>query len=132
MRSPSEPERVGRRFLQDLRNLHQVYAQVLGSNSDRRRLGMLIDKAFHVRIAVQAGNPYLCQLLGNIFDRLILTRPIEGFPINRSEVAVREHERIVTAFAGADARAASEAVEANIANGSAAIVAYMAATLDFA
>ena len=31
-------------FLAELRALHRVYAQVLGGDSDRRRLGMLVDK----------------------------------------------------------------------------------------
>jgi DNA-binding GntR family transcriptional regulator len=112
-------------FLAELRALHRIYMQVLGGDSDRRRLGMLVDKAFHLRIAVQGGNPHLTAQLSNVFDRLILTRPMEGFPVNRMAVAVAEHAAILAAFEGGTARAAVDALMCNIVNGSAAIVAHM-------
>jgi len=120
-----------RSFLQELRALHRVYARVLGGPTDRRRLGMLVDKAFHVRIAEQAGNPYLTAQLSNILDRLILTRPIEGFPANRMALAVREHAAVLAAFEGDDARGACEALAGNIERGGAAIVAHMRHLDDF-
>jgi DNA-binding GntR family transcriptional regulator len=112
-------------FLQELRALHRVYARVLGGPTDRRRLGMLVDKAFHVRIAEQAGNPYLTGQLSNILDRLILTRPIEGFPVNRMALAVREHAAVLEAFEGTDARRAADALVGNVDRGGAAIVTHM-------
>ena len=114
-----------RAFVQELRALHRIYARVLGGESDRRRLGMLVDKAFHVRIAEQAGNPYLTAQLANILDRLILTRPIEGFPVNRMALAVREHAAVLEAFESGDARQAVAALNVNIDRGGAAIVAHM-------
>ena len=114
-----------RPFLQELRALHRVYARVLSGTTDRRRLGMLVDKAFHVRIAEQAGNPYLTAQLANILDRLILTRPIEGFPVNRMALAVREHAAVLEAFEGADARRAADALVGNVDRGCAAIVAHL-------
>jgi DNA-binding GntR family transcriptional regulator len=118
-------------MLADLRALHRVYAQVLGGQSDRRRLGMLVDKAFHLRIARQGGNPYLASQLANVFDRLILTRPIEGFPVNRMGAAVREHEQILAAFESGSVRAAVDAVQRNIDNGSAAIVEHLQSLEEF-
>jgi DNA-binding GntR family transcriptional regulator len=112
-------------FLAELRALHRIYMQVLGGDSDRRRLGMLVDKAFHLRIAEQGGNPHLTAQLANVFDRLILTRPMEGFPVNRMQLAVGEHAAIVAAFEGGSVRAAVDALMCNINNGSAAIVAHM-------
>ena len=118
-------------FLADLRKLHKIYAQVLGGASDRRRLGMLVDKAFHLRIAEQAGNPHLTALLANAFDRLILTRPIEGFPVNRMRLAVEEHSRIVEAFETGTAKSAVEAVLCNIERGGTAVAAHLASMREF-
>ena len=117
--------RKKRAFVQDLRALHRIYEEVLGAETDRRRLGMLVDKAFHLRIAEQAANPHLTRLLGNVFDRLILTRPLEGFPVHRKKTAVDEHAQIVAAFEAGPARAVEEAVVANVDRGCTAIVAHM-------
>jgi DNA-binding GntR family transcriptional regulator len=118
-------------FLAELRALHRIYAQVLGGSSDRRRLGMLVDKAFHLRIAEQAGNPCLASQLANIFDRLILTRPIEGFPVNRMAIAVREHAEIVAAFESGTAKSAGDALLRNIEKGSSAIVKHLRSLEEF-
>jgi DNA-binding GntR family transcriptional regulator len=118
-----------KRFLSEIVALHRVYERVLGGPSDRRRLGMLVDKAFHVRIAEQAGNPYLTSLLANVFDRLIMTRPIEGFPVNRMALAVQEHAQIVGALKTGDARAVVNAVLKNVDSGGNAIVQHLQ-TLD--
>ncbi len=112
-------------FIRSLRELHAMYERVLGGSADRRRLGMLVDKAFHLRMAEQAGNNYLRALLGNIFDRLILTRPIEGFPIDRTPIAVAEHCEILSAFESGAAREVKQSVIRNIDNGRAAIVAHL-------
>ena len=114
-----------RPFLQELRALHRTYARVLDGTTDRRRLGMLVDKAFHVRIAEQAGNPYLTAQLANILDRLILTRPIEGFPVNRMGLAVREHAAVLEAFESGSTRHAVEALAGNVEKGGRAIVDHM-------
>lgn len=114
-----------RGFLAELKALHRTYRQVLLGESDRRRLGMLVDKAFHLRIARQAGNPYLAAQLANVFDRLILTRPLEGFPASRKAAAVREHEQVLAAFESGSAKASVEALQRNIDNGSASIVRHL-------
>jgi DNA-binding GntR family transcriptional regulator len=119
------------RFVRSLRALHAIYKRVLGGPTDRRRLGMLVDKAFHLRIAEQAGNPYLTALLANVFDRLILTRPIEGFPANRMPIAVAEHGEIVLAFEKGTAKAAVDSVVRNIDRGSAAIVQHLRSLTEF-
>ena len=123
--------RRGKPFLAELRALHRIYAQVLGGDSDRRRLGMLVDKAFHVRIATEAGNPHLTAQLANVFDRLILTRPIEGFPVNRMRLAVEEHAAIVEAFEAGSAKKAVDALVCNIDYGAAAIVAHLKSLQQF-
>lgn len=124
-------KRVDGPFLKALGDLHAIYRRVLGGSADRRRLGMIVDKAFHLRIAEQAGNAYLRALLANIFDRLILTRPMEGFPIHRTPVAVAEHGDILAAFESGATRALRQAVLRNIDNGGAAIVAHLRGLLEF-
>ena len=124
-------ERSERPFLQELRALHRIYADLLRGNGDRRRLGMLVDKAFHVRIAEQAGNPELTAVLANMFDRLILTRPIEDFPLNRMAEAVAEHAALLSAFERGSARLVDEAMRRNVQRGCAAIVAHMRHPRDF-
>src|SRR4051812_16548623 len=119
-------------FLQDLRALHRIYSDLLRGDGDRRRLGMVVDKAFHVRIAEQAGNPHLTALLANMFDRLILTRPIEDFPLNRMKEAVDEHAALVAALARGSAKGVDQALRNNLHRGAAAIVAHMAGARDFA
>ena len=121
-----------RPFVQELRALHRIYAALLAGNGDRRRLGMVVDKAFHVRIAEQAGNPHLTALLANMFDRLILTRPLEDFPLNRMKEAVDEHAALLAAFARGSAKGVEDAVRNNLHRGAAAIVAHMGSTRDFA
>lgn len=123
--------RTDERFVRSLRALHAIYRRVLGGPTDRRRLGMLVDKGFHLRIAEQAGNPYLRAQLANIFDRLILTRPIEGFPVNRMALAVAEHGEIVAAFEKGLQKAAVDSVVRNIDKGSAAIVQHLRSLTEF-
>lgn len=118
-------------FLRSLRALHGMYERVLGGPADRRRLGMLVDKAFHLRIAQQAGNGYLQGLLGNIFDRLILTRPIEDFPLGRMGEAVAEHSDLLAQLHSGTVRGSEVAMARNVQNGCAAILAHMRAETDF-
>jgi len=120
-----------RPFLEELRTLHRIYRGLLAGPGDRRRLGMLADKAFHVRIAGQAGNPHLAALLANMFDRLILTRPIEDFPLGRMSEAVEEHSQILAQMQSGTARGAEAAMMRNVRNGGAAIVAHMHSHTDF-
>ena len=119
-------------FLNELRALHRMYASLLAGKGDRRRLGMLVDKAFHVRIAEQAGNPHLTALLANMFDRLILTRPMEDFPLDRMGAAVEEHAQALAQLESGTPRAFEAAVARNIHDGGAAILAHMESTRSLA
>jgi DNA-binding GntR family transcriptional regulator len=120
-----------RAFVQELKALHRIYASLLRGNGDRRRLGMVVDKAFHMRIAAQAGNPHLAAMLANMFDRLILTRPLEDFPLHRMQEAVDEHALLLAAFDKGAAREVEEALRRNVQQGAAAIVAHMVGARDF-
>ncbi|HVC10023.1 MAG TPA: GntR family transcriptional regulator [Burkholderiales bacterium] len=124
-------QRRSKAFLAELRALHRIYERVLGGPQDRRRLGMLVDKAFHLRIAEQAGNAHLREVLANTFDRLILTRPMDGFPVSRMKAAVDEHKAIVSGFEAARPKLAVEAVARNIEQGGGAIVAHLRSLEEF-
>ncbi|HEX4781113.1 MAG TPA: GntR family transcriptional regulator [Usitatibacter sp.] len=124
-------ERRTEGFLGELGTLHRIYEHVLRGPGDSRRLGMLVDKAFHVRIARQAGNPHLTASLSNMFDRLILTRPIEDFPLDRMREAVAEHAEMLARFESGTLGELEAALMRNIDNGGAAIVAHMRSHSDF-
>ncbi len=124
-------ERRTRAFIAELRALHRIYERVLSGPEDRRRLGMLVDKAFHMRIAEQAGNAHLREVLANTFDRLILTRPRDGFPVSRMRSALEEHKAIVAGFEGKRSKAAVAAVARNVEEGGAAIVAHLRSLDEF-
>lgn len=119
-------------FLQELRTLHRIYAKLLAGSGDRRRHGMLVDKGFHVRIAEQAGNAHLTSLLGNVFDRLVLTRPLEDFPLGRMGEAVKEHAHLLAQLESGTPRSVEAAVARNIENGGAAIIAHMQSARELA
>ncbi|HEX4331084.1 MAG TPA: GntR family transcriptional regulator [Usitatibacter sp.] len=124
-------ERRNPGFLDELGSLHGTYEHVLRGPGDCRRLGMLVDKAFHVRIARQAGNPHLTASLSNMFDRLILTRPIEDFPLGRMGEAVAEHALALARFQSGTVDEAEAALVHNIRNGCEAIVAHLRSPLEF-
>jgi DNA-binding GntR family transcriptional regulator len=112
-------------FIADLQRLHALYSSILIETPSRRRLGMIADKAFHLRIAEQVANPYLIELGHTLFDHYIFTRPIEGFPISRAHEAVREHEAILGAMKGDDPDAVVAAVTDNIENGRTSIAKFL-------
>lgn len=117
-------------FIRDVTRLHDTYRRLLGDSPNRRRLGMLVDKAFHLRIARQGENEVLLAMLGNVFDRLMFTRPLEGFPWERMGDAIREHQAIVDGLrtpitGGRTTTKMTAAVLANIRNGGDAVVRYM-------
>jgi len=123
-------ERSDEGFVRDVGRLNETYRRSLGDSPNRRRLGMLADKAFHLRIAGQAGNEVLVGMLANVFDRLMFTRPLEGFPAERMRDAIREHQAIVDGLrecssGGKGTSRVAAALIANIRNGGNAVVRYM-------
>lgn len=127
---PQALERSDDPFVRDVGRLNDTYRRSLGDSPNRRRLGMLADKAFHLRIAGQAGNEVLVGMLANVFDRLMFTRPLEGFPPERMRDAMREHQAIVDGLrewkgTGKGASRVAAALLANIRNGGTAVVQYM-------
>jgi len=127
---PRALERSDDAFVRDVGRLNDTYRRSLGDSPNRRRLGMLADKAFHLRIAGQAGNEVLLGMLANVFDRLLFTRPLEGFPAERMRDAMREHQAIVDGLrecrnGGKGASRVAAALIANIRNGGDAVIRYM-------
>jgi DNA-binding GntR family transcriptional regulator len=127
---PHALERSDDSFVRDVTRLNDTYRRSLGDSPNRRRLGMLADKAFHLRIAEQAGNHVLVGMLANVFDRLMFTRPLEGFPPQRMREAMREHQAIVDGLREwkggvKGANRVATALIGNIRNGGHAVVQYM-------
>jgi DNA-binding GntR family transcriptional regulator len=117
--------RRSRALVNELSHLQATYEQVLKGAPHRRRLGMLADKAFHMRIVEQTGNSFLIGLLSNLFDRLIFTRPLHGFPLTRMDEAIAEHEAILTALERGSPEQARDAILQNIAAGSVSIIEHL-------
>jgi DNA-binding GntR family transcriptional regulator len=111
-------------FLRELCAIQRTYRRVL-KGAMNRRLGMVADKAFHVRISAQAGNPVLIDVQKKLFDTIIFTRALDGFSLARSDTAIAEHERIVAALQGSSRERVVEAVAVNVIQGRDAIIAYL-------
>ena len=65
-------------------------------------------------------------------DRLVLTRPLEDFPLGRMAEAVKEHAHLLAQLESGTPRSVEAAVARNIENGGAAIIAHMQSTRELA
>ena len=100
-------------LVDELFHLQATYEQVLTGAPDRRRL------------VEQTGNSFLIDLLSNLFDRLIFTRPLHGFPLTRMGEAISEHKAIMTALERGSPEQARDAILRNIAAGSVSIIEHL-------
>jgi DNA-binding GntR family transcriptional regulator len=82
--------------LRELRWHLAEYARLGTQPLSRQKL--LLDRGFHMKIAEMAGNARLQETLGQVFERLILKRRIEGLP-SRGKMTVDEHAQIFEAIA---------------------------------
>ena len=119
-------DRRNDRFLEEIQAIEQTYRRVLTTTMNRR-LAMVCDKAFHLRISEQACNPVLTKLQGALFDTLTFTRALDGFPPERGLAAITEHEEILVAFRGSSRERVRKAAMANVTRGRDSIVAYLRA-----
>ncbi len=71
---------------------------------------LMIDQSFHRLIADSSGNPWLADLLGQIFSKMALLRLTTTYRNPDVLEIWAEHERIVTAIMQRDAQAATAAV----------------------
>lgn len=113
------------RFIADLSSIQEHYRQLLETSPGQRRIGIVLDRAFHLRITQEAGNPYLSAMNAKLFDGLIFTRPLTGFPIGRAMEAIHEHDEIIAALKAVDLERARGQIERHLRNGAAAITSYM-------
>jgi len=114
-------------FLEDIRGIEQTYRRILTATMNRR-IAMVCDKAFHLRISEQAGNPVLTDMQRKLFDVVTFTRALDGFPIERSLAAITEHEEILEALQGSSRERVRKAALANVTRGRDSIIAYLRAT----
>ncbi len=59
---------------------------------------MAADREWHLTLAACANNQVLLRTLQSIFERLALKFRTDGFPVSRSEEALREHEEMMDAL----------------------------------
>jgi DNA-binding GntR family transcriptional regulator len=114
-------------FLEDVRAIEQTYQRILTATMNRR-MAMVCDKAFHLRISEQAGNPVLTDMQRKLFDAVTFTRALDGFPLERSRAAIAEHEEILNALQGSSRERVRKAALANVMRGRDSIIAYLRAT----
>jgi DNA-binding GntR family transcriptional regulator len=114
-------------FLDDIRAIEQTYRRILTATMNRR-IAMVCDKAFHLRISEQAGNPVLTDMQRKLFDAVTFTRALDGFPVERSAAAIAEHEEILEALQGSSRERVRKAALANVTRGRDSIIAYRRAT----
>jgi len=117
-------ERRDDAFVSDITAIQETYKRIL-KGAMNRRLGMVADKAFHLRISQQAGNPVLVDFQRKLFDTIIFTRALEGFSLDRSDAAIVEHEQIVAAMRGNRADRVRVAALNNVTRGRDAIIAFL-------
>ncbi|MFT4437131.1 GntR family transcriptional regulator [Caballeronia sp. 15715] len=95
-----------------LESINAHYHALCMENLSRERL--LVDRDFHLLLAEQAGNRYLCDTLSAIFERLILKRRVEGFHDLRGIQPYEDHARILEAVVERDSKTAEDVMHQHI------------------
>jgi GntR family transcriptional regulator, rspAB operon transcriptional repressor len=94
--------------------LNERYRTMCADRLTRERL--LLDRDFHLALAEEAGNRYLLNTVGGVFDRLILKRRIEGFQDLRGVEPYKEHVRILAALRKKDEPSAQQLLRDHVRN----------------
>lgn len=81
-----------------------------------------IDQSFHRLLAESSGNPWLADLLGQIFNKMVLLRLTTTYRNPDVLEIWAEHERIVTAIVQRDTKAAAIAVRDHLVASKARVV----------
>jgi len=75
---------------------------------------MSADREWHLTLASCAANQTLLRTLRSIFERLALKFRSDGFPVSRSEEALREHEAMMDALRASDLATAEKLLAGHI------------------
>lgn len=103
-----------------LRECQREYRRLLQSERTRERT--VVDQRFHLLIATATGNEILRRMVENVFERIVIKRTVEGFPIGRGIRAFEEHEEIVRAIDKGRVAEAQEAMREHIRNACRSVV----------
>jgi DNA-binding GntR family transcriptional regulator len=106
-----------------LNGINARYKALCLENLSRERL--MVDREFHIALAEQCGNNYLCKSLRGIFDRLILKRRVEGFHDLRGIEPYEDHVRILELIGGNDEKATQMLLRAHIEGASTRFIKYL-------
>lgn len=98
--------------LRKLEKINSRYKALCTEDLSRERL--LVDRQFHLALAEQSGNSYLCRTLATIFDRLILKRRVEGYHDLRGVEPYKDHVLILTAIVSENEKTARRVLHHHI------------------
>jgi len=98
--------------IKKLKEINKRYKSLCMEDLSRERL--FIDREFHLALAKQSHNDYLCRTLAAIFDRLILKRRVEGYHALRGMTPYEDHEKILTAIAAGNDKSALSLLHSHI------------------
>lgn len=116
-------ENLSKRKLESIRRAFEEYSRAMAP--EQRRIRMIKDAQFHLKIVEVAGNRVIYGLLEDVFERIYLRYKPEYLWEERIKEAGKEHEGIVASLEQGDARRAKTLVKKNIRHGMAYIIRHL-------
>jgi DNA-binding GntR family transcriptional regulator len=116
-------ENLNKRKLKSIRGAFEEYSRAMAP--EQRRVRMIKDAQFHLKIVEVAGNRVIYGLLEDIFERIYLRYKPEYLWEERIKEAAKEHEGIVTSLEQGDVRGAKTFIRKNVRHGLAYIIRHL-------
>jgi DNA-binding GntR family transcriptional regulator len=100
----------------EIHRLAQINADLAGYDEDTREY-FLLNRKFHLDFYKASGWNFLCQIITQLFDRVLVFRSI--YPIERIEVPnyIEEHKQLLAAASTRDGSAARRIMARHLKNG---------------
>ena len=100
----------------EIHRLAQINADLAGYDEDTREY-FLLNRKFHLDFYKASGWNFLCQIITQLFDRVLVFRSI--YPIERIEVPnyIEEHKQLLAAASARDGSAARRIMARHLKNG---------------
>jgi len=100
----------------EIKRLTQINSDLAGYDEDTREY-FLLNRKFHLDFYKASGWNFLCQIITQLFDRVLVFRSI--YPIERKEVPgyIEEHKQLLDAASARDGKAARRIMARHLKNG---------------
>lgn len=115
--------KLNKRKLESIRRAFEEYSRAM--SPEQRRIRMIKDAQFHLKIVEVAGNRVIYGLLEDICERIYLRYKPEYLWEERIKEAAQEHEGIVVSLEQGDVRRAKSLIRRNIRHGMAYIIRHL-------